>query len=32
MFIITFTKMYEKSLRLVWLAAVKTAVDILVLI
>lgn len=32
MFIITFAKMYEKSLRPVWLAAVKTAVDILVLI
>lgn len=32
MFIITFAKMYEKSLRPVWLAAVKTAVDIIVLI
>lgn len=33
MFIITFAKMYEKSMRpVVWLAAVKTAVDILVFI
>lgn len=30
MFIITFAKMYEKSLRPVWMAAVKTTVDILV--
>lgn len=32
MFIITFAKMYEKSMRSVWLTVVKTAVDILVFV